>query len=289
MHHLPSEPSKARHLRPCALLAVAMMVLPGVVAAQGMGLPPVLSEAALVKDKLGARAALDVSLIDENCHLCIPAKEISGERPVILNLGYFGCPGLCGAILNTLFDRMSQAGLEPGRDLDLITVSVHPTELPALAADKKHNYLEHLGHPAWGDRWHLLTGAEVETKRLAESVGWGYQYDPQQDVIDHAPVIVILSPKGVVTRYIDPQTSNPQTLRRAIIEAGEGKVGSFIEQLVVTCLTFDPRTGRYEVAAMTILRIGGAITVLAIATMIFLLWRREKRLRATALPAATSA
>ena len=74
-----------------------------------------------------------------------------------------------------------------------------------------------------------------------------------------------------------------------MIEASGGKVGSFLERIVVTCLTYDPSSGRYEVAAMTIMRIGGVVTVIAIAVMIFLLWRRERSARTHALPVATSA
>lgn len=272
------------------LSRLATLVLFGVavqapLAAQGMNVPPVLNAGALVTDRLGQPAAFDVRLVDEDAGLYVPAERLSGARPVVLNLGYFGCPGMCGFVLNTFLDRMGESGLIPGRDLDLLTVSVHPNETPVLAKDKRHSYVTQLGNPEWADTWHFITGAGVETRRLADSVGWGFQYDTDQDLIDHPPVIVILSAKGVVTRYLDAREVTAKTLRRAVIEAGEGKVGSFLERLVVTCLTYDPSSGRYEVAAMTIMRVGGAATVLAIIIMILFLRRRELRDRARALPA----
>ena len=70
--------------------------------------------------------------------------------------------------------------------------------------------------------------------------------------------------------------------RRAVIEASDGKVGTFIERLLVTCYTFNPTTGQYSVTAMTVMQIGGVLTLLAVAVMIFVLWRRERSKHALA-------
>lgn len=267
----------------------AVCTIVGAAGAQNMRLPPVLDAAALVTDRLGKSAALDVALVDEYGQPFVPAEHRSGARPIVLNLGYFGCPGMCGFVLNTFLERLVESGLKPGRDLDLLTVSVHPSEGTELAADKKRSYVEAFGRPEWSVDWHFLTGPGEATRRLADSVGWGFRHDLESDVIDHPPVVVILSPAGVVTRYLDARDFDATTLRRAVIEAGGGKVGSFLERVVVTCLTFDPNRGRYEVAAMTIMRIGGGATVVAIGTMILLLWRRERRMRAHVLAAPTTA
>ena len=274
-----------------ALLAplLAVMLIGGRVVAQNMRVPPVLDAAALVSDKLGQAAAFDVALVDEYGQPFVLAERMKGERPIVLNLGYFGCPGMCGFVLNTFLERMVESGMRPGHELDLLTVSVHPKESVELASDKKRSYLEAFKQPEWAVHWHFLTGAGDETRRLASSVGWGFRHDLETDEIDHPPVVVVLSPKGVVTRYLDARDFDSTTLRRAIIETSGGKIGSFLERIVVTCLTFDPNSGRYEVAAMTIMRIGGGVTVVAVATMIFLLWRRERRVRATAVAAPMSA
>jgi protein SCO1/2 len=247
-----------------------------------MHIPPVLDGSAIVTNKLGAKAALDVTLIDDRGQAFVPERDLSRERPTILNLGYYGCPGMCGLVLNHLLERMADSGLVPGRDLNLLTVSVAESETVDLAVEKKRSYVAAKSLDDWAEHWRLTVGSGEQTRKLADSVGWGFRLDPTSNEIDHPPVIVILAADGTISRYLDDGDYTATTLRRAVIEAGDGKVGGFLERLVVTCMTFNPESGRYEVTAMTVVRIGGVVTVFALAAMIILLRRRELRERAQA-------
>jgi protein SCO1/2 len=164
----------------------------------------------------------------------------------------------------------------PGQDFDLVTLSIDPDEGPEVARTKKAAYLEDFGHPEVADHWRFLTGSEEQILRLTESVGWRFRYLVDNGQYDHPPVLVFLSPRGYSTRYLNAFTMSSTTLRRAVVEASEGRVGSFIERVLLSCLTFDPNTGAYTVTAMTVMRIGGVVTVIALAVMIFTLRRRER-------------
>jgi protein SCO1/2 len=65
----------------------------------------------------------------------------------------------------------------------------------------------------------------------------------------------------------------------ALVEAGQGHIGSAIDELLLYCYHYDPATGRYGVIAMNLVRIGGAITVVLLAGFIWLMRRRETRVR----------
>jgi protein SCO1/2 len=264
-----------RHLLRTAILAALATATP-VRAQWGHGLPPVVDEAATMADRLGQQAALEVSFVDETGRPLVLAEQIRGDLPVVLNFGYFNCPGMCGFVLNQLLTNLPDSGLVPGRDFQLFTISVHHDEGPELAAQKKATYADALENPAWTADWRFLTGAEDAIRSLSDSVGWRFRFDELAKDIDHPPTFVLLSPKGTVVRYLDARQLTPKTLRRAVVEAGEGRVGGFLEQLLVTCYTYDPTTGSYTVTAMTVMRLGGVLTVLAISAMIFILWRRER-------------
>lgn len=264
-----------RNLIRTATLAALATAAP-VCAQWGHGLPPVVDEAATMADMLGRPAALGGAFVDEQGQPLVLAERITGELPVVLNFGYFNCPGMCGFVLNQLLQNLPDSGLVPGRDFQLFTISVHHGEGPELARQKKAVYADALDQPAWLGAWPFLTGGQTAIAELAGSVGWRFRFDEQAKDVDHPPTFVLLSPTGTVVRYLDARQLTPTTLRRAVVEAGEGKVGSFLEQLLVTCYTFDPTTGSYTVTAMTVMRIGGVLTVLAIAAMIFILWRRER-------------
>lgn len=268
---------------PIALASVLLaLCLGGASRAQGIRALPVVDEFATMEDRLGATADLDASFTDA-AGVEAPFRDaLRGGRPIVLNLAYFTCPGMCNVGLDSVVRSLEQSDLVLGRDCDVVTVSIDHRESPTLAAERERKYVEAVGESAVG-HWRFLIGAEDQIRRLASSVGWRFRWSEHTSQYDHPPTLVLLSAAGTVTRYLDYRALEPATLRRAVIEAGAGTVGSFLEQIYVSCLTFDAATGVYSLTAMTIMRIGGIVTVLALATMLFVMWRRE-RLRPAAQP-----
>ena len=78
-------------------------------------------------------------------------------------------------------------------------------------------------------------------------------------------------------RIIVNTAFDPSDVRLAIVEASGGALGSFWDQVRLNCLTFDAKTNTYSLAAMTLMRIAGAVTLVALAVMIWVMLRRERR------------
>jgi len=76
-------------------------------------------------------------------------------------------------------------------------------------------------------------------------------------------------------------------VRLALVEAADNKIGSVIDQVLLFCYHYDPETGSYGFAIMTIVRAAGILTVLAIAMSIFLTLRRDRRQATAVTPTAT--
>ena len=66
------------------------------------------------------------------------------DRPIVLTLVYFRCPGICTPLLQELVRNVDHCDLTPGEDYRLITISFDPSETADLAKLKKANMLEAL-------------------------------------------------------------------------------------------------------------------------------------------------
>lgn len=227
-----------------------------------------------VIEKLGAPAALDVVLKDGFGNN-VPLRQLI-DRPTILTLNYFRCVGICTPLLNGLAAALNKVELRPGVDFQVITVSFDPTDTPDIARQKQINYLAEMTRQFPPKAWRFLTGEAQATKKLADSVG--FEFRAQGDQYVHPGVIMVLTPGGVVSRYIYGTTFLPADLQMAIQDASGGKVRPTIARIVSVCYAYDPQSRSY-VFSMT--RVVGAGTLLfAGAFVVYLLLGRRSRSRA---------
>jgi protein SCO1/2 len=239
---------------------------------------PALDEVG-VEEHLDAKLPLDLEFIDENGDTVRLGDFFDGERPVILTLNYYRCPMLCGLMLNGVVDGLEQMDWTPGVEFEMVTISIDPLETPELAKAKKQNYLKRYQRPAAARGWHFLTGKQSNITRLAETVGFGYTYDAESDQYAHAAVIFVNTPDGRVARYLYGIEYPPKSLRLALLEASEGKIGSALDQIILYCYHYDPDSRRYAPVAMNIMRVGGGATALILGVSLGSLWIRELRRR----------
>jgi len=250
--------------------------------AQLAGPAPPEMEGVGVTEHPDVQLPLDLAFKDEDGRTVTLADYFKGDRPVILTLNYYRCPMLCTLQLNGLIDGLKRMPWTPGEQFRIVTVSIDPLETPQLARLKKQSYMKDYGRPAAAGGWHFLTGQEANIRKLADTVGFAYRYDKTSDQYVHAAALFVCTPDGRVSRYLYGVMYDPQTLRLSLVEAGEGKVGSTRDRVLLFCFHYDAAKGRYGPTAFTIMRIGGALTAIAVAGMLLVFWRREARRRAAA-------
>ena len=205
---------------------------------------------------------------------------LDGKRPVLLTLNYYRCPVLCNVQLNELTESLRQFDWTPGDEhFRIVTVSIDPRETPELAAQKRASHLEALGRGDDVD-WAFLTGDALNVRLLAAQIGMSYTYDPEQDQYAHPAVITFLSPEGKVARYVYGLSYATNDLKFGLMEASEGRVGSTLDRIILSCFHYDASLGRYGPFAFGLMRIAGFLTVLLIGTALLLFWRRERRAQA---------
>jgi protein SCO1/2 len=228
--------------------------------------------------------------LDESIPLDLTFRDEAGRpvtlgslfrgRPVILNLAYYRCPMLCTLVLNGLLSSMRALPFDVGKEFDVLTVSFDPEDTPEQATQKKATYLGEYRRPGADAGWHFLTGDAASIEALARAVGFRYHYDPDRKEFAHAAGIAVLTPAGRIARYFFGVEFSPRDLKFGLMEAAEGHIGSPIDQLLLFCFHYDPSSGRYTTAVLTVVRAGGVLTLLILAAFIAWAVRRERAGRA---------
>jgi len=239
-------------------------------------LPSDLEEVKVV-EHLGETVPLDVVLTDHTGRQVTLGDYFGKGRPVILNLGYYGCPMLCGLVLNGLTKGLKNLDWLPGEQFDVVTVSIDPNEDTELARAKRASLLEELDRPGAEKGWFFHTATKAEIDRLSKALGFGFRWDEKGKQWAHAAVIMIASPDGKLARYLYGIEFSPKDLKLGLLDAAEGKIGSPAEQLLLFCYQYDPNAGGYVLFARNMMKLGGAITIAALGTFLFVMWRRSPR------------
>jgi protein SCO1 len=267
-------------LRAITILLLALLGWAGAVRAASAAPEQPLSpemRAIEVTDRRGDRIDTGLRFSDEQGRAVTMADIFDGERPVALTLNYYRCRVVCSVQLEGLADAIAQVDWTAGEDFRLVTVGIDPRETPVDAASKRSKVLDVVGK---GDAlpWAFLTGDELNIRALAAQLGISYAYDAEQDQYAHPGVVVFLTPDGRVSRYVYGLTYDPLDVKLGLYEAADGKIGGPVEQIYLSCFSYDATIGQYGPFAMGIMRVGGSFTALMLGTVLFFLWRRERRL-----------
>jgi protein SCO1/2 len=235
-----------------------------------------------VDEKLGDTVPLDLEFVDDSGSRTYLGKYLDGTRPVILSLNYSRCPMLCNLQLGKLIETFQKLDWSIGREFDVVSVSIDPTETPEKARTAKTNYLKTYRRMESKDGVHFLVGTESNIRQLAQSVGFKYKYLPEVNEYSHAAVCMVCTPSGKLSRYLYGVEFPVETLRMALLEASEGKIGTTFEQFLLYCFHYNPNAGVYSVQARRVASLLGGVTVVAILAICVPYWIFDPHRRKTA-------
>jgi protein SCO1/2 len=204
-----------------------------------------------------------------------------GKRPAILALVYYQCPMLCSEELNGLTSALQMVNFVPGKDFDVIVVSIDPSEGPDLAAAKKRSYLKRYGHPETANGWHFLTGTQPNIDALTQVVGFRYVRIPGPDgkltQFAHASSIQIVTPEGKLAQYYMGVEYSPKDLLLGLDEASSNRIGSPVDNILTYCYHYDPQTNTHSLIVARIVQLGGFLTVVLLGGFMMIMFRRDYR------------
>ena len=242
------------------------------------GLPPALKEVG-IEQKLGANMPLDTELKDEDGRMVKLGSYFNTGRPVIIAFVYYECPMLCNQVLNGLTGSLKGISFDAGKDFDVVAISFDARENDKtdLAKNKKASYVERYGRPGAEKGWHFLTGTQESIDKVTSAAGFSYKWDEKSNQFAHAAGVMIATPDGRLSRYFYGIDYSPKDVKFGLMESNENKVGNAAEQLLLYCYHYDPATGKYGLAILRVMRLGGILTLMGMGLMGFVFWRRNKR------------
>ena len=241
---------------------------------QSVGVRPELLKQVGIDQKLNQPIPLNLAFHDENGKT-VQLNEYFGQKPVILTLVYYNCPMLCTQILNGVESGLKELPMDIGRQFNVVTVSIDPTDTHVLASVKQEMYTGMYGRTGAAQGWHFLTGDEPQIKQLAAAAGFRYAYDSDTKQFAHASAIMILTPEGKISRYLYGIEFPSRDLRLGLDEASEGKIGSPVDAILLFCYHYDPHTGKYGLLISHVIQAGGALTLLVLGALVLVLFRGE--------------
>ncbi|WP_263262298.1 SCO family protein [Pseudomonas sp. RIT-PI-S] len=265
--------SRARYLSACGL-ALALLLPIAAGAVDGKNLSPFAG--AGIDDRLGAALPLDAPFTDQHGDAAT-LRQYSGTLPMIVVPVYFTCPNVCSAQLATLFMLLAALNYQPGRDYQLVAFSFKPEETPTDAAAQLAALARRWPELAHNPAVHFLVGPQGSSAGLAKAMGFRYRFDPQVGEYAHTSAIATVTANGTLARWLYGLGYQASDLRLAVTEAGQGKVGSLGDRLLLLCFHYDPRTGGYDNLVIRMLQAGGVLTCLLLGGGIALAVVRERR------------
>jgi protein SCO1/2 len=235
-----------------------------------------------IQQRLGEQLPLDAPFRDETGK---PVKlgDYFGKVPVILSLVYYQCQILCMEDLNGLVGALEMVHLTPGKDFQIVIVSIDPAETPAIAAAKKAFYVKRYDRPATANGWHFLTGDQSAIASLAKAVGFGYVRLPgvvgKPTMFAHASSIEVVTPEGKLAQYYLGVEYSPRDLQLGLVEASHNTIGSPVDNILTYCYRYDPQLNRHSLVIARIVQAGCMLTFLGLGSFMFVSFRRDFKVK----------
>lgn len=177
----------------------------------------------------------------------VSLKDAIENKPTILSINYFKCTALCSPLLHSLASTLDKLDLKPFIDYKVITVSMEPNDTPKDALEKKQQLLKTINKPFIPQTWNFLTTNQENINSLTNSVGFKYKKRIKDGVVDylHPGLIIIISPQGKISRYLNGIEYLPFDLKLALLEASKEETRPTIAKTLLYCFAYDAKSKTY--------------------------------------------
>jgi len=254
-----------------ALVAWIAMPLP----AQA-GLSSSQLEQVALAPRVNVQLPLQTPLSDLNARSA-PLQDWLGGLPTIWILADYTCETLCGPAISIVSNALADTGLSAGKEFRLIIVGFDSKDTAAQALTMKNAQLSPRNGVA--DHSVFLRAVAPGVSALTDAFGVQPVYDREHDQFAHPAAAFVVTPDGRISRALSALAVDGTSLRLAVVEAGQGHVGRWSDQIHLLCYGFDPASGTYTLAARRLLIATSSFSVIVLALLIGVLLRREHATR----------
>ncbi len=259
----------ARFLFASLLLACAIQS----VSAASADMPAQLQNVG-IDQHLNAPLPLDAVFKDES-GTQVRLEQFFGKKPVLFAPVYYSCPMLCDQILGGVVTGLRPLSLQPGRDFEVVAMSINPADTPRDAKAKRDHFSRSYSSKLGSVGWHFLVGSQESITKVTQAIGFRYHWDAAHNMFVHASGVMIATPQGRLARYFYGVEFEPKDLKLGLIEASHDRIGSLTDQLLLFCYHYDPSTGKYGATVINFLRTLAVLVLVMLGSALFLFWKRD--------------
>lgn len=221
-----------------------------------------------LKEQSGKVVPLDAVFSDEHGATVTLGQLI--DRPTLLLPVYYLCPTSCSFDLANLADAVRKSTRPPG-SYKVISLSFSTAEDTAVAAAAKPNYTNLLPASFPTEAWSFLTGSEDNIQRVTGAIGYTFKKQADGNFI-HPSAMAVLDKNGQIIKYVYGAFL-PGDVDLALSEAELGKPATSIRRFLSFCFSANPRQNQQVFSLIKL----GAMTLLALGALWFILFLRKKR------------
>lgn len=231
-----------------------------------------------IDQNLNGQLPLDLKFTDDTGRL-VPLSTYFGKVPAIFLLVYYRCPMLCSEELEGLTSALKMINFRPGKDFNIIVISIDPAETTAMAEAKKQEYLKMYGRPETANGWHFMTGTQENIDKITSAVGFKYVKlkVPGTNITQfaHASALEIVTPEGKLAQYYMGVEYSPKDMLLGLDEASNDQIGSPVDNILTYCYHYDPVHNTHDLIVSRVIQLGGALTLVMLGGFMFVMLRKD--------------
>ncbi|MBL9002201.1 MAG: SCO family protein [Phycisphaerae bacterium] len=245
-----------------------------------------------IDEKVGSQLPLDAEFTNSAGRRVKVGDYFKHGKPAIVAMVYYKCPVVCSVVMEKMNECFDKLDYTVGHDFNALLFSIDPTETPEEAAQVKRGTLAGYAKPVTPEveaGWEFHTGSIEQNARLADAFGFKYRAlaDGQ---FGHPAAIYVVTPEGKVSRYFYGFAYPPRDVKLSLIDASQGKlVKSMGDRFMAYCFQYDASTGRYTLAAIRVMQVGGVLSAILVGGLVGTLFVGDRIRRRTREAAARSA
>lgn len=200
-------------------------------------------------------------------------------KPLLLLFSYYSCDGACPAVNQRLAQAVSEARrFRAGKDYNVLTLSFDRKDRPADIRRFVNDIFADRGTlPGW--RFAVFP-EHADVRRVAESVGYRFFWSVSDRMFVHPNVMIVLTPRGRVARYLSSWSVTGRDVDLALIESDWGRISGsdeLIDIAVGLCYSYSYKEGRYVLNAPLFIAAGSLTLGLVAMIAGFSMFKRFRR------------
>lgn len=232
-----------------------------------------------IEEHLGNKIPLDLNFNDAYGNK-VSLKDLCAGKATVIDFAYYECPGICNPIMQEVAQIVGQMDIVPGKDYNIITISMDPKETPKIALREKKKFLNVLPAGFPPTAWRFLTGDSASIAKATDAAGFYFKKDGNNFI--HTGVLIFVTKDGKICRYLYPRANPdnefsilPSDFKMASLQTAKGTQMSMVGKLVQFCFASIPK-GNSKLAKILAFS-GAGVIFLTFVFIVFFIVRPNKK------------